>query len=57
MNDVKRLAKSSLTIKKPRVRRTWKRNPRTRVKEDERAYRRPRAKQEVRKAISEVSEG
>ena len=41
-----------IKFKKPKTRRGWKMNPRTRVKEDERAYRRPKAKQEARKLIS-----
>lgn len=32
-------------------------NPRTRVKEDERAYRRPKAKEELRKTLTGESEG
>jgi hypothetical protein len=42
-----------IKVPKPKTRRTWKMNPRTRVKEDERAYRRSKAKTQARKMIAE----
>ena len=44
-----------IKVPKPKTRRTWKINPRTRVKEDERAYRRPTAKAQARKLIAQES--
>ncbi len=44
-----------IKVPKPKTRRTWKINPRTRVKEDERAYRRPKAKVQARKLIAQES--
>lgn len=44
-----------IKVPKPKTRRTWKINPRTRVKEDERAYRRPKAKAQARKLIAQDS--
>jgi hypothetical protein len=45
-----------IIIKKPKIRRTWKMNPRTRVKEDDKEYHRPQAKAQVRKLLAEESE-
>jgi hypothetical protein len=44
-----------IKVPKPKTRRTWKINPRTRVKEDEKAYRRPKAKAQARKLIAQES--
>jgi hypothetical protein len=44
-----------IKVPKLKTRRTWKINPRTRVKEDERAYRRPKAKAQARKLIAQES--
>jgi hypothetical protein len=42
-----------IKVPKPKTRRTWKINPRTRVKEDDKAYRRPKAKAQARKLIAQ----
>lgn len=42
-----------IKVLKPKTRRTWKINPRTRVKEDDKAYRRPKAKVQARKIVTE----
>ena len=44
-----------IKVPKPKTRRTWKINPRTRVKEDDKAYRRPKAKAQARKLIAQES--
>jgi hypothetical protein len=45
-----------ITFKKPKTRRSWKMNPRTRVKEDDKDYHRPQAKAQVRKMLAKESE-
>ncbi len=45
-----------LKVPKPKTRQTWKINPRTRVKEDDKAYRRPKFKAEARNMIAEEPE-
>lgn len=45
-----------ITFKKPKARRTWKMNPRTRVKEDDKDYHRPQAKAQVRKLLAEETD-
>lgn len=42
-----------IKVPKSKTRRSWKINPRTRVKEDDKAYRRPKAKAQERKMIIE----
>ena len=42
-----------IKVPKPKTRRTWKINPRTRVKEDDKAYRRPKVKEEERQMVIE----
>jgi len=44
-----------IKVPKPKTRRTWKINPRTRVKEDDKAYRRPKARAQARKVIAQES--
>lgn len=44
-----------IKVPKPKTRRTWKFNPRTRVKEDDKAYRRAKAKAQARKLIAQES--
>jgi hypothetical protein len=44
-----------IKVPKPKTRRTWKINPRSRVKEDDKAYRRPKAKAQARKLIAQES--
>jgi len=44
-----------IKVPKPKTRRTWKINPRTRVKEDDKAYRRPKARAQARKLIAQES--
>ena len=45
-----------IKVPKPKTRRTWKINPRTRVKEDDKAYQRPKAKAQARKVIAAESD-
>ena len=44
-----------IKVPKPKTRHTWKINPRTRVKEDDKAYQRPKAKAQARKLIAQES--
>jgi len=44
-----------IKVPKPKTRRTWKINPRTRVKEDDKAYSRPKAQAQARKLIAQES--
>jgi len=45
--------KKNQTKKRIKARRLWNRNPKTRVKESEKEYKRPRAKQETKKVVKE----
>lgn len=42
-----------IKVPKPKTRRTWKINPRTRVKEDDKIYHRPKDKVQARKIVTE----
>ena len=41
-----------IKVPKPKIRHPWKINPRTRIKEDDKTYRRPKAKAQARKLIA-----
>ncbi|NQT90569.1 MAG: hypothetical protein HQ558_04870 [Candidatus Omnitrophica bacterium] len=42
-----------ITTKKPKARRSWCINPKTRVKESARVYKRPKAKQHIKNQVRE----